>query len=84
MHSQDWSLFRLRVTAEADPAALARVLQPFQNLNVLPRKVVAELASTGVLHLIVDVTGVSEDAVRVITAKIGQAPCIMNAHWCRA
>jgi hypothetical protein len=84
MGSQDWPLFRLRITADADPGAIARVLQPFQNLNVLPRKVVAEIASTGLVHLSVDVTGVPEDTIRMIAARISQVPCILDAHWCRA
>ena len=31
------ALLRLRVTAEADLGALSRVLERFQNLNVVPR-----------------------------------------------
>ena len=33
------ALYRLRVTAEADLGALSRVLERFQNLNVVPRRV---------------------------------------------
>ena len=51
MSSQDWSLLRLRVVAEADPGALARVLERFQNLNVLPRNVVAELGIADTCHI---------------------------------
>jgi hypothetical protein len=36
------SLLRLRVLAEADSGALMRVLERFQNLGVLPRRVIAE------------------------------------------
>jgi hypothetical protein len=39
------------------PGALARVLERFQNLNVLPRRVIAELATTGVFHIEVDGEG---------------------------
>ena len=42
MSAQQFSLLRLRVVADADPGALGRVLEPFQNLNTLPRRVVAE------------------------------------------
>jgi hypothetical protein len=80
---QTWSLFRLRVTAEADPGALPRILQYFHNLNVLPRKVLAEIATTGNVHVEVDVTGLSEDTICLIAAKLGQAPFIVNAYWHR-
>ncbi len=81
MTSQDWSLLRLCVVAEADPGALARVLERFQNLNVLPRKVVAESGIAGVLYIEVDVAGLPEETVGLIAAKLGQAPCVLNAYW---
>jgi len=83
MSSPLWSTHRLRVTTEADPGALARVLQYFQNLNVLPRKVSAELATTDQFHIEVDLTGMSEEMVGIVTAKIGQAPPVVRAHWVR-
>jgi prephenate dehydratase len=73
MFSPLWSTHRLWVTTEADPGALARVLQYFQNLNVLPRKISAELATTDLFYIEVDVTGMSEEMVGIVTAKIGQA-----------
>lgn len=81
MSSQEWSLLRLRIVAEADPGALARVLERFQNLNVVPRKVVAESGIGGALYIEVDVAGLSEAAVSLIAAKLGQVPCIFNAYW---
>jgi predicted dienelactone hydrolase len=83
MSSEDWSVFRLRVTAEADPGALARVLERFQNLNIVPRRVVADLATTGALHIQLDVTGLSEDTVSRIAAKLGQVPSVLEAYWHR-
>jgi len=71
----------LRVTAEHDPGALARVLERFQNLNVFPRKVSCELASTGEVHIRVDVSGLSEEMLSLITGKVAQVPCILNAYW---
>lgn len=50
----------LRVNADADPGALARVLTCFQTLNVVPRRVVAELGTTGTLYIRIDVTGLTE------------------------
>jgi len=83
MSSQEWSVFRLRVTAEADPGALARVLERFQNLNVLPRRVVADLATSGALHIQVDIAGLSEDTVNRIAAKLGHVPSVVEAYWHR-
>ena len=79
----DWSLFCLRVAAEPDPGALARVLGRFQNLNIVPNRVVAELSTTGTLHIRVDVAGLSESAIELIARKLGQVPCVLNAHWHR-
>lgn len=75
------SLLRLRVVADADPGALARVLERFQNLNLLPRKVTAELCITGVYHIEVDILGMAEDALRNVAARLGEIPCIHAAHW---
>lgn len=75
------ALLRLRVTAEADPNALARVLERFQNLNVLPRRVVAEFATRDVLHIQIDIFGVPEDRLSRIAAKLGQVASILHTHW---
>jgi hypothetical protein len=73
----------LRVCAEADPGALARILICFQTLNVLPRRVLAELGTAGTLHVRVDVTGLTEQHLSLIAAKVGQVPSIGNAYWHR-
>jgi hypothetical protein len=78
------SLLRLRVTAEADPGAVARVLERFQNLNILPRRVIAEFGTGDVLHVQVDIAGMDEDRLNCIAAKIAQVPCVLNAFWHRA
>jgi hypothetical protein len=83
MSSEDWLLLHLRVTAEAHPGALARVLDRFQNLNIVPRRVVAEWAGSGTVHIEVQVAGLGEDALDVIAAKLSQVPCIQNAYWHR-
>jgi hypothetical protein len=81
MSSDEFSLLRLRVVADADAGALARVLERFQNLNAVPRKVLAELSTKGVFHIEIDITGVAPDCMDVIAAKIGEAPCIHSARW---
>jgi hypothetical protein len=80
MLSDEVTLLRLRVVADADPGALARVLERFQNLNVVPRKFLAELSTKGVFHIEIDVTGIALDCMHVITAKISEAPCIHSAR----
>jgi hypothetical protein len=57
------------------------VIERFQNLNVLPRRIVAEFGSTGSFHIQVDVLGVSEQTLTLIAAKIGQVPSVLSAHW---
>jgi len=81
--SPDWPVLHLRVAAEPDPGALARVLERFQNLNVVPRRVLAEWATTGVLHVEVQVAGLAEERLDLIAAKLGSVPSILNAYWHR-
>ena len=81
--SQHYSRRRLHVVADPDPTAIARVLERFQNLNIVPRRLVAEFSSNDILHIEVDVGGVPDEQLRLIVGKIRQAPCIVNAYWHR-
>jgi len=84
MNSQELTLWRLRVVADPDPAAITRILERFQHLNVLPRRVVAEFGTNDTLHVEVDVCGsLPEERLRLIAAKIAQATCVVNAYWHR-
>ena len=83
MGSQECALLCLRVQAEADPGVIARVLERFQNLNIVPRRITAESAVNGQLHIQVDVFGISESMLSLITSKLGQVPSILNARWHR-
>ena len=74
-------LLRLRVSTEADPGVLARLLSHFQNLNLIPHRVVAEFATTGVLHVHIDVSDLSESRVSLIVAKMSQCVPVLNAYW---
>jgi len=74
-------LLRLQVSAEADSQVLSRVLERFQNLNLLPRRVVAEFGSGHLMHIQVDVFGVTEERLSLIASKIGQCPAVLGAHW---
>jgi hypothetical protein len=81
MSSPASCLLRLRVVADADPGALARVLERFQNINVVPRRVIAEFATNGKLHVQVDICGLTEDHLTLIAAKIGQTPTVISSYW---
>jgi hypothetical protein len=76
-----YSRRRLQVVADADPGAIARVLERFQNLNIIPRRVTAEFASNDILHIEVDVCGLSEEQLALVAGKIRQAPSIVDAYW---
>ena len=83
MYLPESSLWRLRIVADSDPGAVARVLERFQNLNVLPRRIVAECTSHDTFHIQVDVFGLPEEQLRLVAAKIRQSPSIVNAYWHR-
>jgi hypothetical protein len=76
-----FSLLRLRVVAEADAGALMRVLERFQNLGVLPRRVIAEFTTTDLLSIQLDVAGMEESRLTLIAAKLGELPCVTQAYW---
>jgi len=75
------SLLRLRVVAEADAGALMRVLERFQNLGVLPRRVIAEFTTADSLSIQLDVSGLEESRLSLIAAKLGEMPCVTQAYW---
>jgi hypothetical protein len=75
------ALLRVRVATDGDPSILNRLLGYFQNLNVTPRQINAEFGTGAVMHLAVDVCGLPEELVSLITAKIAQHPCVLNAYW---
>jgi hypothetical protein len=75
------ALLCLRVSTDGDPSVLTRLLGHFQTLNVTPRRVIAEFGLNRQLHVKVDVAGLSEQRLSLITAKIGQNPCVLNAYW---
>jgi hypothetical protein len=81
MYSDKFPLLRLRVAADADPSAIPIVLARFQNLNVIPRRVLAEFGSNDILHIEVDVFGLSEAQIALIAGKVRESPCIRNSHW---
>jgi hypothetical protein len=80
---ESFPLLRLRVVADADPTAFGLIIQRFQNLNVVPRRISAEFASNDLLYIEVDVFGLSEEQLSLVAGKIGEAVSIYHAHWQR-
>jgi hypothetical protein len=80
---QTYSRRRLQVVADADPGAIARVVERFQNLNVIPRRLTAEFSSNDLLHIEVDVCGIPDEQLMLIAGKIRQAPSIVTVYWHR-
>ena len=83
MYAQELSLWRLRVSADADPGVVARVLERFQNLNVLPRRVVAEAGIDNRFSIAVDVLGMPEAQMTLVALKLRQNTSVLNAYWHR-
>jgi hypothetical protein len=71
------------VVAQAEPGVLTRVLFFLQNINVVPRRVVAECDSRGQLYVGLDVFGLPEQRATLIIAKVRQLPDVLDAHWYR-
>jgi len=78
-----YSRRRLQVVADADPGAIARVIERFQNLNIIPRRVSAEFSSNELLHIEVDVCEITDEQLALIAAKIRQSTSVVNAYWHR-
>jgi hypothetical protein len=83
MCAQELSLWRLRVTTDADPGVVARVIERFQNLNVLPRRVVAESDINNRFSIEVDVLGMPEAQMTLVAMKLRQNTSVLNAYWYR-
>jgi hypothetical protein len=81
--SQPHSRRRLQIVADADPGAIARVVERLQNLNIVPRRLTAEFSSDDLLHIEVDVCGVPDEQIALIIGKMRQATSIVNAYWYR-
>jgi hypothetical protein len=75
------SLLRLRVLAEADSGALMRTLERFQNLGVVPRRVITEFSTCDTMSIQVDVCGLEEARLTLIANKLAQVPSVLGAYW---
>jgi hypothetical protein len=76
-----WSPIGLR-GGKGDPHGSV-VIQRFQNLNVVPRRICAEFGSDDRVHIEVDVCGMTAEQLSLIASKISQSPSIHRAHWHR-
>ena len=68
----------LRVVAEPDPG---RILGRLQNLNLTPRRVLAETTGSVRLYIGVDIVGVSECDLALIAVRVRQDPSVFDTHW---
>jgi hypothetical protein len=75
------SRIRLRVAAEADPSVLPRILAHLQNLNLSPRRLLAESGSGQLLHVQVDFAGESEELISRLCGKLSQGIHVLNVFW---
>lgn len=84
-HRQRPDTWRLRVIAEAEPSALSRVLQPFQNLNLVPLRIHADRIGSDYLEISIDIAAADSappDLARLIAAKLRQLPIVIVAVAC--
>lgn len=57
------------MAAEADPTVVGHLFERFQNLNVFPRRVVADWGTNGQFHVHVYIAGVSEERLTLIRCR---------------
>lgn len=78
---ESWSVMKLRVLAEADSSALLRTLERFQNLGIVPRRVITEFTTADTMSIQVDVCGLDESRLTLIANKLAQVPSVLRAYW---
>ena len=78
------AVWRLKVVAEADPAALVRVLHFFQVLNLVPRRVMMSRLGGDFLEIAIDIDSATcaPDAFRLIVGKVNELPTVVTAAAC--
>jgi hypothetical protein len=64
-------------------AAIARVVERLQHLNIVRRRLSVEFSSNDLLHIEVDLCGVADEQLTLIIGKIRQAATTVNAYWHR-
>lgn len=82
MSSENGSVLQIKVIVELDPGAVIRVLQHFQERNVVPRRVSAQSLGTEYIQVEFEVAGLAVEAVHQIVSKIRSAPTAIAAVLC--
>jgi hypothetical protein len=77
---ESFTLWRLRVVADADPSTIGRVIERLQNLNVVPRRISAQISNNHQLHIEVDVFGLSEEQILLVAAKIAETTTVHHMY----
>jgi len=73
----------LHVEAEADPGIVIRILERFQTLNLIPRRVSADATTTERIYIDLQLSVCSVERIASIAAKIQQLPTVIHARWHR-
>lgn len=91
MHVADPPILSLKAVVELQASSLIAVLQPFQDQQVVPRRVTAQRASLRaargeVLQIEVElaISDLTMDALRFIAAKITQLPITLSTVFSQA
>ena len=71
---------RLQVETEFDPGVLIRVLERFQQLNIVPRRVVADVTADGRIIVEVSVSGLRRSRLAQLVKRIEQFPCVLTCQ----
>jgi hypothetical protein len=76
-----FALMQVRVRAEAELGILPRILGQFQTCGALPRRVIAEYASNELVHIQIDIAGLSRERMTLIVAKLNELTSVFEARW---
>ena len=77
-------MLRLKAVARVEPGALIRVLQPFQDRDIVPHKVTAQrlllrCENREVMHVEIELAAdITMDVLRIIAARITQLPITLS------
>lgn len=84
MQSEDRAALRLRAVMQADPSALVRVLQFFQDRNIVPVRVASERMGDSYVQISIELDSgeLAPDAFRVVVAKIRELPIVVAVVSC--
>lgn len=70
------------MTTESDPSAVVRVLHIFQARNLIPQYIRAERLGTDCLQIEIEISGLEEEVLRLVVAKMLTLPTVITAVLC--